>query len=336
MSNGFPTYASSAKQGELGVNIVSRIVSDTFGWLFKRVHQEHDFGIDGQIELVTDSGAVTAQMLAVQIKCGKTFFREKNKWGYIYRGELKHFNYLANYPIPVIIIICDPESKDAFWVHFQKEKTQLTSAGWTLTVPFENQLREAKTILQSLVPPTRDSLAELEAYWELNKILVGSSIIHYVIEKQDVESLNILGIRSFFDRLRATKELAYECQGKIEISFWGYINDTRELFEIPQVRKYIQILDTALPELFFFARTEQPTDTLRTFALSLTKVHWKNKYSARRTKRMVWFETDKVAEFLARQFPGLNDMTEWLGMSIEENKRITSEVMRCIGLEMPE
>ena len=105
---GFPQYAPSSKQGNVGVSIVSRIVEDKFGWLFKRNHQEHDFGIDGQIEVVTDEGAVTGQMLACQIKNGPSFFRESNRWGYIYRGETKHFNYLANCSLPVIIVICDP------------------------------------------------------------------------------------------------------------------------------------------------------------------------------------------------------------------------------------
>jgi hypothetical protein len=34
-------------------------------------------------------------MLACQIKCGKSFFKESNRWGYVYRGETKHFNYLV-------------------------------------------------------------------------------------------------------------------------------------------------------------------------------------------------------------------------------------------------
>lgn len=47
-------------------------------------HQKHDFGIDGQIELLTAEGAVTGQMLGVQIKCGKSFLTERNKWGLKY------------------------------------------------------------------------------------------------------------------------------------------------------------------------------------------------------------------------------------------------------------
>jgi hypothetical protein len=119
MPDGFPQFSPSAKQGNRGVAIVNRIVDEDFGWLFKRNHEEHDFGIDGQIEVVTEGGAVTGQMLACQIKCGKSFFRETNRWGYVYRGETKHFNYLANYPLPVIIIICDPDVNEGYWMQFK-------------------------------------------------------------------------------------------------------------------------------------------------------------------------------------------------------------------------
>jgi Domain of unknown function (DUF4365) len=82
MTSGFPQFTASAKQGDLGISIVSRIVNDDFGWLFKRNHQEHDFGIDGQFEIVKDSGSVTGQILACQVKCGRSFFRDTNRWGY--------------------------------------------------------------------------------------------------------------------------------------------------------------------------------------------------------------------------------------------------------------
>ncbi len=73
MSVGYPQFSPSARKGELGIQLVSKIVNDDFGWLFKRNHQEHDFGIDGHVELITDERSVTGQMFAVQVKFGKTF-----------------------------------------------------------------------------------------------------------------------------------------------------------------------------------------------------------------------------------------------------------------------
>lgn len=114
MSDGHPTYSPSAQLGGLGLEIVSRIVRYNLKWLLRPNHQEHDFGIDGQIDIIAEDNTVTGHMIGVQIKCGKSFFEEQNRWGYIYRGERKHFNYLSNYPIPVVIVICDPATEECY------------------------------------------------------------------------------------------------------------------------------------------------------------------------------------------------------------------------------
>ncbi|MEO5955924.1 MAG: DUF4365 and DUF1817 domain-containing protein [Nitrospiraceae bacterium] len=335
MISDYPQFPRSAQQGEHGVNILSRIVNETFGWLFKRNHQEHDFGIDGQVEVITPSGFVTGQMLAVQIKCGKSFFQEKNRWGYVYRGELKHFNYLSNYPIPVLIVICHSESEECYWVRFVPTEVQMTEAGWKITIPLVNKLREAKGAIEKILPPLQDNLSNLQAYWAINNMIVDSSYIHFIIDRSEVKALDIVPPRKFFDRLRITKELAYQCQGKVEISFHGYEDDTRELFEIDEVRKYVPVLCAALPELFFFARTEAPTYVLKTLALCQTRISWPDGRSTREITRKVVFDTDKVGEFIMHHFLGLNEMTEWLSMSIDENKKISFDVVRCIGLTVP-
>jgi len=335
MKRGYPQFTRTAQQGEQGVNVVSHIINETFGWLFKRNHQEHDFGIDGQIEVVHKDGIVTGQMLAVQIKYGKSFFQEKNKWGYIYRGEIKHFNYLSNYPIPVLVVICHPKSEECYWVKFEPEQVQLTKAGWKIDIPFENKLQTNKPELEALLYPAKDTLAELEEYWDTNNLLRDFSYLHFVIDKLEIEALDIMSPRAFFDRLLVTKELAYKSQGKVEISFHGYYDDPRELFEIEEVRRYVELLDPTLPELFFFVRTASPTHTLKIFALCQTDISWVDGRSNSTVTRKVLFDTTQLGDFLMRHWDGLNRMTEWLSMSLDENKKISFAVMKCIGIEVP-
>ena len=52
--------------------------------------------------------------------------------------------------------------------------------------------------------------------------------------------------------------------------------------------------------------------------------------------RKVSFDTDKVAAFCYRHWPGLNEMTEWLGMTMAENKKITFDVVKCFGFNPPQ
>ncbi|MTJ55764.1 DUF4365 domain-containing protein [Anabaena sp. UHCC 0253] len=111
---GFPKYSNSAQKGELGVILVSRLFSQHFQWIFRRVHQEQDFGIDGYVDIVNDKNQVTGRTFAVQIKCGSSYFK-KSKYGeYWYQGENKHLNYLLNHPVPVVIILVNPESEEFF------------------------------------------------------------------------------------------------------------------------------------------------------------------------------------------------------------------------------
>jgi hypothetical protein len=98
--DGFPQYTRSAKQSNAGVGIVSRIVEDEFDWLLRQDYQERDFGTDGQIDVVTESGSVTGQMLGCQIKCGPSFFPRVKSLGIRLPWETKHFNLPRQLPAP--------------------------------------------------------------------------------------------------------------------------------------------------------------------------------------------------------------------------------------------
>ena len=333
MASGFPTYSRTAQRGEFGVSIVSKVVSDSFGWLFKRNHQEHDFGIDGQAEVVAADGAVTGQMFAVQIKCGHSFLKEMNQWGYVYRGEAKHFNYLSNYPVPVVICICDPDTSDCYWAQFKADSTEPTQSGWKMTIPFSNNLAEAKGSLLSMLPEVHDVAAELEYYWQLNRLLVESSVILYAVDDQDVREQEVSHVRAFFDRLRSTHEMAHHCQGKVELMIAGYDDDPRELWEVAEVRDYIAILDRVLYDLLFFARTEKPTYTLTLFVLAQAEPVWIDGRSTKDVTRKVSFDTRAIGRFLERHWEGLNQLTDWLGMSEDENKEISFAATRCLGFD---
>jgi len=335
MTRGFPSYGKAAQAGDRGVDVVSRVINEEFGWLFKRNHQEHDFGIDAQVDVVQEDGSITGQMIALQIKFGTSFLAEKNAFGYVFRGNQKHFNYLANYPVPVLIVLCDPCTRECYWEVFDPNVTSKAGENWKLTIPFENTLSKDKGKITQLLPPPADYLSDVESYWAINDIIFDRQFFLYIIDRQAVESLNVSDVRSFFDRIRATRELAQHCQGKIELSFHGYDDDTRELFQICEVREYAKILANVLPELLFFAYTGPRSSGLRAIALCLSDVTVLKSTPNMNGVIPIEFATDKVADFLSNHWQGLNELTEWLHMTMEENKRITFDAIRAIGLEPP-
>lgn len=328
----FPKYSSSARKGDAGLRIVDAVVSEDFGWLFKRTHQEHDFGIDAHADIVTMDGGVTGQSIAFQIKHGQSFFQEQNRWGYVYRGERRHFNYLANYPTPVLIVLCDDISRECYWAVFDPAATSTTGKGWKLTVPAKNVLSGQKSDVLAFLPPTIDASEVMEEYWALNNIVGESDYIHFIIDRPEVEALDTTRAREFFDRLRTSKELAAHCRGTIEISLYGYEEDDRELFEILEVCRYISSLFDNLPEAFFFLRTGYRAQSLKTFAMCLAETHIVEQYAGANGEHYVEYDPKQFAEkFLKPGFEGLNEITDWLDYSEGENKTICQEVMALFG-----
>ncbi len=335
MSN-FPIYNSAARTGEAGVNLVSTIVSNKLRWIFRRTHTEHDFGIDGYIDIVTSAGEVTGRTIAVQIKCGSSYLKEKTQAGYVYRGESKHLNYLINHPIPVIIVLCDLDNAQCYWIDFDPSKTATTGSSWKISVPFQNILQESTAQLQELAGPAKDYTDELSAFWELNNLIDSTDHILYIIDPEDVKNMAYDNVLAFFERLTVNQDAAISCQGKVEISVSGYDEDPRELFEIDIVREYLTKLDHKLNHAFFFLRSEPNAESLKLLAGCACDGKWESARASLGNPAKVVLDKGKYGDFLKRHFIGLNEMTDCLNMSIEENKKISFSVMRLFGVKPPE
>ncbi len=112
MNNKLPKVDNNYFTERKGVLEVERIVNDMF--CIWRETSNKDVGIDGQIEYVDEDGNTTGNIISVQIKSGISFIKEKGN-DIIFYPELKHKQYWENFPLPVIIIIYDPEHKIAYW-----------------------------------------------------------------------------------------------------------------------------------------------------------------------------------------------------------------------------
>jgi hypothetical protein len=125
----FPKLLNERLIGEAGVNAISSIINDKLKWIFRRVNAEHDFGIDGYIDIVADNGDVTGQSIAVQIKTGSSFLKRKVTAGFTFYGEKKHLNYYLNLKLPVLIVLYDQSAGDAIGRNLIFEKRNLLKAG---------------------------------------------------------------------------------------------------------------------------------------------------------------------------------------------------------------
>ena len=320
--------------GEVGVNAVSSVVNDDLKWIFRRNHSEHDFGIDAYIDIVLNSGEVTGQCIALQIKSGKSFFKTKTPNGFTFYGDSKHLNYYLNTPMPVVIVLHDPVDKICYWVEFSAEKTEKTPTGWKINIPKNNVLcEEQKAKLFDLVGEPEDHSEELEDHWAFNETLGEYDFIYYAIEREDIESRNVVPIKDFINRISVNDSLCRKFQGRIEIMVSGYNEDPRELWEIKHVRRWFKKADKKIKYWFFFCNTKYSAPGLKSYFACLCGTKWREKKLIDGAPKInVEMDAKLLAELFKRNFSRLNEMTDRLGMSIDENKCISFEVMDVMNI----
>lgn len=167
-----PKYNGSIERS--GVQEVGRLIQDELKWIF-REQPTDDYGIDAHLEIVSED-KVTGRLIAIQIKTGESYFKEKNDEGYVFRGRIEHLNYWANYSLPVIIVLCDRQKGLCVWEHIDKSKVRsISEESWKITVP--------KTKLFG-----RDSIQELIRIAE-NKSGYDKRFTSLVLEKAWMEQI---------------------------------------------------------------------------------------------------------------------------------------------------
>jgi len=332
MANGFPTYKKTVNTGEKGVNSVSGIVNDNFGWIFRRNNNEHDYGIDGYIDVVADDGSVTGQCFAIQIKTGQSFLKQNSKHGFTYYGEKKHLNYYLNLPMPLLLIVHDDVANKTYWQHFIPASIEGTATGWKTEFSYENLLAQGKLKFLDIIGPPSDHIDKLQSHWAYNEELSQFDFIHYAADRSDIESLNISPILEFFRRIEASDALCRKFQGRIELTISGYHADPRELWEIKDVIKWYKKLD---PEVnwFFFSFLLPPARGFRAYLSCVCDARRaKKQKKAKAGLIRVELDFSRYPYLLNSNFEKLNAMTDRLGMPIEENKRISFEATDAMGI----
>lgn len=112
MNNNLPKVDTNYFTEREGILNVEKIVNEML--CIWRETPNKDVGIDGQIEYVDKNGNATGQVIAVQVKAGSSFIKgDENNINFY--PEAKHRQYWENFPLPVIIIIYNPENNIAYW-----------------------------------------------------------------------------------------------------------------------------------------------------------------------------------------------------------------------------
>jgi hypothetical protein len=304
-----PNRSENSKTGKSGLIILTSIVENKLGWLLRTTHQEEEFGIDAYIDIVSKQGQVTGKCIAVQVKSGSSYFKEKNKFGWLYYGEMRHLNYYLNNEIPVIIVLVNTEKKKAFWALCDPAQTEKHGNRWSITIPFNQPLdSKSKNELFKYVSPTIDYVSQLEEYWGSVKLLKSVQLF-FVVGKKEILNLDYSPLSNAFNKLARNKELLYTHQEKIDIWIHGYDDDPRELFEIKEVRDWIGNSVFKIPGLAFFLVNKERAVFLKLILyckVELNIIKGSEHYVNGVLKRMIDYKISDTSQVLKELFINLN------------------------------
>jgi hypothetical protein len=286
---------------------------------------------------------VTGQSFAVQIKSGSSYFRRKTANGYLYNGESKHLNYYRNHQLPIIIITCLPEKQICLFALFDETAVESTTNGWKLNIKDKNIFGyESKKVLLGFLPPLKENINDLQEHWAFNNTLESSGAILYIVDRDEVQKGEVKYFIQFIERLCVNDNLCQKVQGKVEVMIDGYNDDSRELYEIYDVKRWFRKADRKNIGWFYFCSTTYPSFGLKLYLLCLSNAKVTD-FCARLTgfqalgemqktgvqpKIKVTFDPKKFQTVMDNNWMRLNMMTEELGLSIELNEKISRRILK--------
>lgn len=94
-----------------------------------------DFGIDGHMEFLHRDGMATGMMVGVPVKSGASYLRRDNGAGFLYPASEKHRRYWEQYPVPVLLVLHDPDRHQSYWLDVREECSLRETDCRTVLVP---------------------------------------------------------------------------------------------------------------------------------------------------------------------------------------------------------
>lgn len=150
--------------------------------------------------------------------------------------------------------------------------------------------------------------------WEHPNARVGQ--VALMASKEEVEAGNIAGALASLQKLLKPAN-AWKFRGRLIFGIRGYDDDPRDLWEIEEVRSWMQKLDREFPYWLYFMDTG-PSSTLSFIAFSLCRYE---KVSGGKV-----IPPEELQRFLLSHFIAMNDLSRRLGETQEENDARLREV----------
>ena len=145
--------------------------------------------------------------------------------------------------------------------------------------------------------------------------------LRVIVDRREVEAVEVSRAGGSLLGVVANRETVERFRGRVDLAFHGYAGDPREVYEIPEVRRFCTKLDEVFPYWFYFLSPEGVT--LMMVACCLCAV--------RKVKPgLVSFGPD-LLPFMSRHFRALNWLVDNYSLDESENIEISRRVTEYFG-----
>ncbi|WP_269533510.1 hypothetical protein [Chitinimonas sp. BJYL2] len=146
-------------------------------------------------------------------------------------------------------------------------------------------------------------------------------LVNYWIDRKDIEEQNISNALAFLNDLTSSREVCMGLKERLELSVHGYNDDSREIYEIPEVIAFLRALNEAWPYWMLFQHPE--FTWLQVMAVCLC--------SPTRTKDgKVAFDHEEMSELMTKWFCSLNELCHKFAISLTVNKRVSAQAQSIL------
>lgn len=253
-----PEFSNLKKVGNKGIQIVKSIIENEHNWLFRKIEQEDDYGLDGYIDLLEQGKYITGKTIGIQVKTGKSYFEKPSSFGWTFYGESKHLNYYLNSEIPIILALVDDETKDVFWNVIDINTIIKTKKGWKLSIPKSNMLSNMAD-LKEIANKYIDYTEQIENLSNIHKAILESDICCIAIDRHEIENKIYNGFEKLQMWLTSSEKMIINNREKLFIFIFGYDDDPRELYQIEEVRDWMKVVFEKFKYWGYFLNMDKST-----------------------------------------------------------------------------
>ncbi len=126
---------------------------------------------------------------------------------------------------------------------------------------------------------------------------LGAEWLRVVVDRSEVEALDVSRTAVTLSRVLIDRNSVEQYRGRVDLTFFGYFDDPRELYEIPEVRHFTSKLDEVFPYWFYF---------LPTYGVALVVVASCLCTVSQLRPGVVGFDTTDLLEFITRGYKAQN------------------------------